>query len=236
VCYECGKPGHIARDCQNRSKATAAVEEDVPHYTFALSEENEYEKPAKPTLMDFIQPGRLTIIKNKFAELEEKDEGSLDTCDRSQSLMAPYNDKEENKLNEKIFEDMFDHLKPIKQKKKKQRGKPEAKEPLPKKIPAQNEQVCLFQEEPDEICATDEYDYVMLEGILDSGSVTHVMAPEDAPGYEVKESTGSRRGQMYTGTGGEKIANQGEMMLELLASNEHTKQEHEIRSTVQAPR
>ena len=69
---------------------------------------------------------------------------------------------------------------------------------------------------------------------MDSGSVTHVMAPEDAPGYEVKESAGSRRGQMYTGAGGEKIANQGEMTLELLASNEHTKQEHEIRSTVQA--
>ena len=93
----------------------------------------------------------------------------------------------------------------------------------------------LIEEEgEDELCAAADYDYVMIEGILDSGAVAHVLNPEDAPGYAVKESPGSKRGQMYTGADGGKIANMGEIDLQMLALNEHTKQEHEIRSTVQA--
>ena len=91
-----------------------------------------------------------------------------------------------------------------------------------------------FDDEEDEVYAAEDYGYVMVEGILDSGSVTHVMDPEDAPGYEVRESPGSRRGQKFTGAGGEKIANDGQMDLALVAENEHTKKEHEIRCNVQA--
>ena len=78
------------------------------------------------------------------------------------------------------------------------------------------------------------YDFVMVEGVLDSGSCDHVMNPEDAPGYAVEESAGSRRKQEYSGAGGEKIPNQGQMNLNMLADNEHTGETHKINSTVQA--
>jgi hypothetical protein len=38
--------------------------------------------------------------------------------------------------------------------------------------------------------------------VVDSGAAESVMDPEDAPGYEVTESAGSRRGAKYVGPGG----------------------------------
>ncbi len=92
----------------------------------------------------------------------------------------------------------------------------------------------LLDDEQDDLCTTEDYEYVMVEGILDSGSVAHVMDKHEAPGYKVNETAASRRGQMYTGAGGEKIANEGEMDLNLLAENGHTGRGHELRCKVQA--
>ena len=57
----------------------------------------------------------------------------------------------------------------------------------------------------------------VLEGILDSGAVNHVMDRREAPGYSVLPSEGSRRGQVYTGACGEKIANGGAVCLDMEA-------------------
>ena len=89
-------------------------------------------------------------------------------------------------------------------------------------------------EEPDEFLAAADYDYVMIEGVLDSGSVDHVMDPAEAVGYVPEPSPGSLRGQKYTGAGGEKIRNDGQMHLHMIAENEHTEQAVNINSTVQA--
>ena len=50
---------------------------------------------------------------------------------------------------------------------------------------------------------------------LDSGCVAHVCASSDAPGYEVSESEGSRRGQGFVVGNGDRIPNEGQFKLKL---------------------
>ena len=53
------------------------------------------------------------------------------------------------------------------------------------------------------------------EVILDSGACTHVIDAEDAPGYRLEESPGSRRGATFVVGNGEHIPNEGQMNLSL---------------------
>jgi hypothetical protein len=53
------------------------------------------------------------------------------------------------------------------------------------------------------------------EVALDSGSVVHVCAPEDCPGYRCEESPGSRRGQEFLVGDGGTIPNLGQSQLNL---------------------
>ena len=53
------------------------------------------------------------------------------------------------------------------------------------------------------------------EVILDSGACTHVIDAEDAPGYRLEESPGSRRGATFVVGNGEHIPNEGQMTLRL---------------------
>ena len=92
----------------------------------------------------------------------------------------------------------------------------------------------LLDDETEDLCTTDDYEFVMVEGILDSGSVAHVMDKVEAPRYKVEETAASRRRQLFTGAGGEKLVNEGEMDLQLLAENGHTGKSQHIRCTVQA--
>ncbi len=79
--------------------------------------------------------------------------------------------------------------------------------------------VNLFIAEDAEVNVSDaaEDEYILIEIALDSGAGDHVMARVDAPGYEVKESAGSRRGQNFLGAGGHRMPNEGQMILSLLA-------------------
>ena len=52
--------------------------------------------------------------------------------------------------------------------------------------------------------------------VVDSGAEESVMDPEDAPGYAVTESAGSRRGAKYVGPGGERIPNRGQQRIQLM--------------------
>ena len=52
--------------------------------------------------------------------------------------------------------------------------------------------------------------------VVDSGAEESVMDPEDAPGYTVTESAGSRRGAKYVGPGGERIPNKGQQRIQLM--------------------
>ena len=56
---------------------------------------------------------------------------------------------------------------------------------------------------------------IEFEVALDSGSVVHVCAPADIPGYHVGESIGSRRGQEFLMGDGGTIPNMGESRLNL---------------------
>ena len=53
------------------------------------------------------------------------------------------------------------------------------------------------------------------EVALDSGSVAHVCAPADCPGYMLQESPGSRRGQEFPMEDGGTIPNLGQKQLNL---------------------
>ena len=72
-------------------------------------------------------------------------------------------------------------------------------------------------EETNEILAVDEYREIDIEVMLDSGCCKHVMDAEDAPGYTVMPSAGSRRGQNFIVGNGQRIPNEGEVHLSLLA-------------------
>ena len=52
-----------------------------------------------------------------------------------------------------------------------------------------------------------------VEIILDSGACSHVIDAEDAPGYRLEESPGSRRGAAFTVGNGERVPNEGQMSL-----------------------
>ena len=63
--------------------------------------------------------------------------------------------------------------------------------------------------------ALEEWVDLDLEVILDSGACDHVMDAEDAPGYAVTESAGSRRGQVFIVGDGHKIPNEGQVKLNM---------------------
>ena len=56
---------------------------------------------------------------------------------------------------------------------------------------------------------------VEFEVALDSGAIVHVCHEDDAPGYMLQESTGSRRKQHFTVGDGGRLPNQGEKRLNL---------------------
>ena len=56
-----------------------------------------------------------------------------------------------------------------------------------------------------------------LELILDSGACQHVIDAEEAPGYLVSESVGSRRGQNFVTADGSRIPNEGQLELRMEA-------------------
>ena len=50
-----------------------------------------------------------------------------------------------------------------------------------------------------------------IEITLDSGACDHIMDAEDAPGYVVEPSVGSRRGKCFTVGNGARVPNEGQM-------------------------
>ena len=59
-----------------------------------------------------------------------------------------------------------------------------------------------------------------IQMVLDSGACAHVMDREEAPGYKVHESQGSRRGKHFQAANGARIENEGEVDLRMEASGE----------------
>ena len=59
----------------------------------------------------------------------------------------------------------------------------------------------LLDDETEDLCTTDDYQCVMVEGNFDSGSAAHVVDKVEAPGYKVEETAASWRRQMFTGAG-----------------------------------
>jgi hypothetical protein len=75
----------------------------------------------------------------------------------------------------------------------------------------------LTASEPDQILvnADSTWKDLEFEVALDSGSVVHVCAPEDCPGYSCRDSPGSRRGQEFLMGDGGTIPNLGQSALKL---------------------
>jgi len=61
----------------------------------------------------------------------------------------------------------------------------------------------------------DEWEDIMITVTADSGAGNHVCSREDAPGYSVQPSEGSKRGTGFVGVDGVRIANEGEVELNL---------------------
>ena len=56
----------------------------------------------------------------------------------------------------------------------------------------------------------------LVQIILDSGASEHVASREDFPGYEVRESVGSKSGKHYRGASGHRIRNEGESSVSMI--------------------
>ena len=65
--------------------------------------------------------------------------------------------------------------------------------------------------------AEEQWQDVEFEVALDSGSIVNVCHSDDAPGYDLAESPGSRKGQHFIVGDGGTLANQGEKKLNLEA-------------------
>ena len=75
---------------------------------------------------------------------------------------------------------------------------------------------------------------IEIEIAADSGASEHVAADTDAPSYKVEESVGSRSGQHFVGAGGHRMANRGQMKLNMRADN--GKKGRDVRTTFQVAR
>ena len=75
---------------------------------------------------------------------------------------------------------------------------------------------------------------VEIEVAADSGASEHVAADTDAPTYQVEESAGSRSGQHFVGAGGHRMANRGQMKLNMRADN--GRKGRDVRTTFQVAR
>jgi hypothetical protein len=77
----------------------------------------------------------------------------------------------------------------------------------------------FFDAEPEaELNAAEDVpEYVDVDVAVDSGAGDNVLAAVDVPGHKVQESPGSLRGQQFKGAGGHVMANEGQMVLEMLA-------------------
>jgi hypothetical protein len=82
--------------------------------------------------------------------------------------------------------------------------------------------VLFFDSEPEaELNAAEDIpEYVDVDVAVDSGAGDNVLARVDVPGHKVQESPGSLRGQQFKGAGGHVMANEGQMVLEMLAPTE----------------
>ncbi len=79
-------------------------------------------------------------------------------------------------------------------------------------------QVALLETHDDDLMnVVGEPEFIPFEVALDTGSVAHVLDKVDVPGYEPVESAGSKKKQVFTGAGGQSIANEGEVVLSLVA-------------------
>ena len=76
----------------------------------------------------------------------------------------------------------------------------------------------LEEQDEDVLAAIGEWEDLDLEITLDSGACDHILDGGEAPGYDIKESEGSRRKQAYIVGNGHRIPNEGEMCLNLEAA------------------
>ena len=70
-------------------------------------------------------------------------------------------------------------------------------------------------DDEDTVMPLEAWQDVDVEFTLDSGCCNHVLDSEDAPGYLVQESVGSRRGQNFVVGNGERVPNEGQVHLNL---------------------
>ncbi len=68
--------------------------------------------------------------------------------------------------------------------------------------------------------ADDEPEFIEVEAAADSGAGDNVASRVDVPGFKIRESEGSRRGQNFKDAGGHRMKNEGEVQLQMEAPGE----------------
>ena len=65
--------------------------------------------------------------------------------------------------------------------------------------------VSLLQSESPQLNVMDQHEFLDLEALLDSGAAEHAIDKKAAPGYELKDSPGSRAGVCFVAANGDRI-------------------------------
>ena len=207
-CFVCGKKGHIAKNCDKNIPAKRLEPEEEE--AFCLQTEGAWERVQRGT------PMRAATTKPQL----KAGGGLVGSPSRGR-----YQALEDARNREEVAMTMVDEA--IKEIEREERNDPR-----------QRCGVCCAEAnllEADSMVAAieeEEVREVYIEVALDSGSGEHVADPDDAPGYALEPSPGSRMGQNFVGAGGERIPNEGEMQLNLEVPN-GTERTTPLRSTFQ---
>lgn len=199
-CFICRRPGHLARDCAEKQAQHIDHEDEAQSYNLCmLCEEDPHDGWSKPskrhtmkpqrvpvTLTDYLSPTFYSKLKEK--EEEEDDDKSIWEKLTDQELKDP-REYEFGKI-EYIDED----------------GNLGMLEVVWPEDVGSSELNAADAEEPE---------FIEIELTWDTGAGDSVVDAVDAPGHEVRESRGSRAGACFVGAGGDRMKNQGQVILQM---------------------